>query len=64
MPVFWLATSSGRLFPSDVGREPAGVLAAALILKDRNDPTTKPLRDFPVALTERLRHSRRWSSWG
>jgi hypothetical protein len=30
-----------------------------MILKDRNDPTTKPLRDFPVALTVRLRHSRR-----
>jgi len=36
LPAFWLATSSGRLFPPDVGREPAG---AATILKECNgDP--------------------------
>jgi hypothetical protein len=53
LPAFWLATSSGRLFQPDVGGEPAGA-SAAMILKDRNDPTTSPLRDFPVALTMRL----------
>ena len=39
LPAFWLATSSGRLFPPDVGREPAGA-PAAMILKNRDDPTT------------------------
>jgi len=24
LPAFWLATSSGHLFPPDIGREPAG----------------------------------------
>ena len=39
LPAFWLATPSGRLFPPDVGPEPAGA-PAAMILKDRNAPTT------------------------
>ena len=57
LPAFWLATSSGRLFLPDVGRELAGA-PGAMISKDSNDPNDELLRDFPVALTERLRNTR------
>jgi hypothetical protein len=40
LPAFWLATPSGRLFPPDVGPKPAGA-PGAMILKDRNAPTTR-----------------------
>jgi hypothetical protein len=56
LPAFWLATSSERLFPPDVRRELAGA-PGAMISKDSNDPNDEPLRDFPVALTERLRNT-------
>jgi hypothetical protein len=56
LPAFWLATSSGPLFPPDVGRERAGA-PGAMISNDRNDPNDEPLRDFPVALTVRLRNT-------
>ena len=60
LPAFWLATPSGRLFPPDIGREPAGA-PTAMILKDRNDPTTSLSATYRLVSCGTLR---RLIAWG